>query len=141
VPKEAVLRAAQVRPALLHRARPSLHTDLRQTAHLRPSQVRICTLVTSLVDRHLFDAEPNPTFHFDADPDQNLGPDPILIFTYGMLENHNFLKLKLIHSSASHYVPGILKYSGKFFILAVHLVEVNTDPDRQAQDADPDPEK
>ncbi len=53
------------------------------------------------MDRHLFDAEPNSTFHFDADPDQNLGPDPILIFTYGMLENHNFLKLKLIHSSAS----------------------------------------
>ncbi len=65
--------------------------------------------------RHLFDAEPNPTFHFDADPDQNLGPDPILIFTYGMLGNHNFLKL--IHSSASLHcflflviVTGFIKF-------------------------------
>ncbi len=64
MPEEAFLRAAQVRPALLHRARPSLHTDLRQTAHLRPSQVRMCSM-----ERHRVDAvayqDPNP------DPDSN----------------------------------------------------------------------
>jgi hypothetical protein len=34
---------------------------------------------TSVVDRHSFDAYPDPIFHFDADPD----PNPTPRFTHG----------------------------------------------------------
>jgi hypothetical protein len=52
----------------------------------------------SVVDRHRFDADPDPdqTFHFDVDPDSY--PDPTLVALH-MLENQK--KLDFIHSSAS----------------------------------------
>ncbi len=72
-----------------------------------------------------------------------------------MLGNLNFFKL--IHSSASLHcfiflvivtgliiliiLGSILKYSGKKYILAVHLAEMDTDPDRQALDANADSAK
>ncbi len=38
----------------------------------------------SVVDRHRFDAgpDPDPTYHFDADPDSYPDPDPTLSFTH-----------------------------------------------------------
>jgi hypothetical protein len=48
-----------------------------------------------VVDRHLFNADPEPSFHFGADSD----PDPGLTSSSRMLENLIFLTL--IHSSAS----------------------------------------
>jgi hypothetical protein len=45
---------------------------------------------------HRFDADPDPTFHFDDDP--NLDPDLSQVLL--MVENRNFLKT-FIHSSTS----------------------------------------
>ncbi len=105
------------------------------------------------MDRHRFDADPNPysTFHFDADAD----PDPDS--TRSLRENPNFF-----HSNASsqysypsllcHTVSvtvlsileNILKFCGKSTVdhcLSSHLLEMDTDPDadQQALVANPDP--
>jgi hypothetical protein len=38
------------------------------------------------VDRHRFDADPNPTFRFDGDPNPDPNPDPTLSLTHGKSE-------------------------------------------------------
>jgi hypothetical protein len=50
--------------------------------------ITVCILPIHVVDRHRFDAAPDPTFHFDSDPDldwhqNNADPhaDPIISFT------------------------------------------------------------
>jgi hypothetical protein len=43
-------------------------------------------VVNSVVDRRRFDADPDPTFHFDAIPDSD--PDPTTSYTH--VGNHIF---------------------------------------------------
>ena len=33
-------------------------------------------VTVSVADRHRFDADPDPTFYFDVDPNPDLAPDP-----------------------------------------------------------------
>jgi hypothetical protein len=85
------------------------------------------------VDRHRFDADPDSTFHFGADPHPDSEPDPTPGFTHViMLGNQTFLKLLFIgvgvylfflyhqchRCNNFHYVGqyGILKFSGKNII-------------------------
>jgi hypothetical protein len=42
------------------------------------------------VDRHLFDADPDPTFHFDANPDSDPDQDPTQVKHKLKLENQKF---------------------------------------------------
>ncbi len=73
------------------------------------------------------DLDPDPTFHFDVDPD----PDPSQIL---------YMRCDLI---IFNILESILKFSWKKNSLALHLAEMDTDPDREALDADPysDPSK
>jgi hypothetical protein len=53
----------------------------------------------SVVLRHRVDADPDPTFHFAADPDPDLAPGFIKIITF----------FSFIHSKASlHFVISVL---------------------------------
>jgi hypothetical protein len=60
------------------------------TSPLRP-------LGTCVLDRHRFDANPDPIFHFDPDSD----PDPTPSFTHVGKSGENILTF--IHISASLY--------------------------------------
>jgi hypothetical protein len=80
------------------------------------------------VDRHRFDAHPDPTFHFDADPDPY--PDPITSFTrvgnsgakkfdFNLQQCQQYFGLYF--SSASYFSifvsqNGILQFSGKSIV-------------------------
>ncbi len=46
--------------------------------------VKFFIVRSSVLDRHRFDADPYPTFHYDADPD----PDPTSVYT--QVENQKF---------------------------------------------------
>ncbi len=61
---------------------------------------------SSVVDRHLFDADPDPNFHFDAELDPDLDPEwhqnnadphaePTQSFTVHILENRKKKRLLL----------------------------------------------
>jgi hypothetical protein len=75
------------------------------------------------VDRHHVGANPDPTFHFDADP------DPVYTATVHCL----YLSRQHQRSHDFQYcVPVPCVYTEtllKKFSLALHLVDMNTDPD------------
>jgi hypothetical protein len=84
-----------------------------------PANVIYGKLEGSIVDRHRFDADPDLTFHFHADSDS--GPSSSSSYVWESFSSaHNF------HILCN---TGILKFSGKKYGIAFHLVEMDTDPD------------
>ncbi len=65
----------------------------------------MCSLVNSLLDRHRFAAYPDPTFQFDADPDQDPIPDPGS--TPGFTLVRNQIKKKTF-TAAPVYIHGFI---------------------------------
>jgi hypothetical protein len=60
----------------------------------------------SVVDGHRFDAEADPTFHFDADPDSDLESDP----------------------NTSWKIRFFLTFMHRNFIFILNEIEIDTDP-------------
>jgi hypothetical protein len=91
------------------------------------------------VDRHRFDADPDPTFHFDADPHPDSEPDPTLGFTHVvMLGNQIFYSQHwqftcftslisvlgvIIFIMLDSTGTCIVKFSGKKYNLALQLLK------------------
>jgi hypothetical protein len=84
---------------------------------------------------HRFDAEPDtdPTFHFYAVQIQ-IGSYPQFYTCWKTGKTSATFSVKIFN-----IVNRVLKFSRKQLSLALHLVETDTDLDRQALDADPDP--
>ncbi len=59
------------------------HTDPTDPEYWLEQSFDIHVLATSVVDRHCFKAYPDPTFHFNADPD----PDPFSSYTQNQYSN------------------------------------------------------
>ncbi len=55
-------------------------------------------VISSVVDRKRLDADPNPTFRFDADPNPDPNPDPTSSLTHGKSEFFSSLLFKF-HST------------------------------------------
>jgi hypothetical protein len=92
--------------------------------------------VISVVDRLRFDAHPDPTFHFDADP----YAEPILSLHNLKIQNFFILFTALpvdtVYLSPQrhrchklNFSDSILKFSEIKYGLTLHLVEMDTDPD------------
>ncbi len=104
-------------------------------------------LTLSWIDSR-FDVDPDPTLYFDADPDSD--PGPTSSYTVHKLENQKFWFIFIYNISNLHcFIFLISVISGRpvtsVFCTALwnfdFLVEMNSDPDRQALDADLDPAK
>jgi hypothetical protein len=82
---------------------------------------------SSDLDWHRLDADPDPdlTFNFDADPD----PDPTSSFTH---VGKSFFRQSISVNILDSRVPYSIQYISIFWktvYLALHLVEMDTDPD------------
>jgi hypothetical protein len=87
------------------------------------------------VDRHRFDADPDPIIHYDVYLDPDINP------SFTLVGKSKFF-FTFIHSNASLHciiflgiviilriLDSILKFSGKKYSLSLHLVERETDSD------------
>ncbi len=81
-----------------------------------------------VVDRHSFDAYPDPSFHFDAEPDPDLDPTPSLTHVgnfYTYIYSSASLPCFIFHVG----IIGVIimkKFSKSIRSLASHLVEMDT---------------
>jgi hypothetical protein len=107
-------------------------------------------IVFSVVDRYR--CRSGSEFHFDAGPDPDLPQSfihvgksdmtffsqqwTLIFFSIFLIIAIGVIVLKTVKT-----VNSILKFSGKKYCLALHSVETDTDPDRQAPDENLDPPK
>ncbi len=85
----------------------------------------------SVVDRHPFDAYPDPTFPFDThrdlDPDRNPDPCPSFFTCWKIRFTALSVYITVFNLfSQVHGFHDFLELSGKKLCLALHLVEVDT---------------
>jgi hypothetical protein len=103
------------------------------------------------VDRHCFDAEPGSDLPFRCLSGSgsypsftHVGKSEIYLFTFinSNASLHSFFYLVcVIGVVIFRFFDSILNLYRKKFGKALHLVEMEKDPDRQPLDADPDPAK